>query len=180
MGTDVFALITRWEPMVDAFRSSGSLDFYWNALPKLLPYAWQHRISGGYGFVEAAWYYDALREHLPVHVRTPADAFVRMLYARLLFAEASSDDLKADSGGQGDECVLYALRPSSVRSALERFDSVPWDALSEIGARTVDPPRTGDRYVPDFDAFETVLYQHCRWLRDAAARDHGVVAIISQ
>jgi hypothetical protein len=62
--------------MVDAFRSTGRLDCYWdanarqndalltaqaagrradlNALSELLPYAREHRIHGGFGFIEAA------------------------------------------------------------------------------------------------------------------------------
>jgi hypothetical protein len=147
-----------------------------NALPELLPYAWKHRISGGFGFIAAAWYYDALRDHLPVHLRVPMEAFVRMLYAK----EPVDDDLSADSGTQGDACVLYALRPSSVRAAVERFDAVPWTALSWIGERTVLPEMIGDRYVPEYSAFETVLYQQREWLIDAATCDHGVVAVISQ
>lgn len=184
--------------MVGAFRSAGSLDFYWDAnarrdelllaaqaagkpidldaLPQLLPYAWEHRISGRFGFIEAPWFYDALRVHLPARLRTPTDAFVRTLYAE---DPADSDDLSADSGTRNDHCVLYALRPSSTRAALERFDAVPWDALSQLGERRgAVTPASG--YMPDYAAFETVLYQQREWLSDAAAHDHGVVAIISR
>jgi hypothetical protein len=34
--------------------------------------------------------------------------------------------------------------------------------------------------VPEYSAFETVLYQQREWLIDAATCDHGVVAVISQ
>jgi hypothetical protein len=199
MGTDVFALITRWEPMVEAFRSTGSLDFYWDAnarqneiyfaaqaagkridldaLPELLPYAWEHRSTGGRGLIAADCYYDLLRDHLPAPLREPADAFVHMLYPE---EPDHTDDLSTDSGTESDACVMYALRPSSVRAALRRFDAVPWTALSRIGERTVLPEMAGNRHMPNYSAFEAVLHQQWAWLSDAAARDHGVVAVISQ
>jgi hypothetical protein len=103
-----------------------------------------------------------------------------MLYAEKL---VDSDDLSTDSGVQRDVCLLYALRPSSVRAALERFDAVPWNALSRISEKVVGPDMTGNRYVPDYGAFETVLHQHRGWaerrgnMRPRGGRGHQPVRI---
>lgn len=200
MGTHVFGLITRWEPMVDDYRATGSFDFYWDAnvrqndmlsaaqaagtpfdldaLPELLPYAYEHRFFGGFGHIAAEWYHAALRHRLPPHLREPLTMWVRSLYGE--DGARDCDDLAADSGMRGDRSVLYALRPSSVRTALERFGAVPWEELEEFAGRLELPEMAEDRYVPDFGAFEAMLWQQREWLSDAAERDRGVVAVVSR
>ncbi|WP_255953123.1 hypothetical protein [Streptomyces odontomachi] len=199
MGTDVFALITDWEPMVDAFRTAGDFEFYWDANarqndrflaaqaagtsfdldaePELLPYAREHHIFGGFGFVAVEWYFDKLRASLPPHLREPLETFVRTLYAE---DPRDCDDLAADGATGRDSSVLYALRPASVRRAVERFEAVPWDELRELDRRETLPELDEERYVPCFGAFEAVLRQQRAWLGDAAECGRGVVAVISQ
>lgn len=200
MGTDVFALVTRWEPMVAAFRAARGLGFYWDAnarqneeleaarvagkpaslddIPDLLPYATERDFWGGRAFVQAGYYYGFMRRHLPPAMRDPADAFVRMLYQE---DRTGSDDLSTDAGVPGDADVLYAMRPATVRSALARAAAVPWTALEEIGDQIVVPEMIDSRYVPNYTTFaDHVLHQQREWLHEAAASDRGLVVIISR
>jgi hypothetical protein len=204
MGTDVFALTTRWEPMVAAFRSAGGLGFYWDANarhneepratwaagersassgpPNLLPYATESDFWGGRAFVVAGDYYDCLRPHLPVGLRKSADALMRLLYQGVFDPDprAWSDDLSVDAGVPRDPDVLYAMRPATVRTALDRDGALPWADLARVAGRVTITEPWGRRYVPDYTAFESVIQHQRAWLREAAAADRGLVVIISQ
>ncbi|MBC6461337.1 hypothetical protein [Actinomadura sp. HBU206391] len=203
MGTDVFALVTHWEPMVAAFRAAGGLDFYWEAnvrqneelqaawaagrsappgdMPNLLPYADEHDFWGGRAFMVAGEYYDSLRPHLPPDLRDPADAFVRMLYPDNFRTgyETRSNDLSVDAGAPCDPDVLYAMRPATVRAALDRAAAVPWAALARIGDRTTLPERPDSRYVPEYATWEAIVHHQREWLHEAATTDRGLVVIMS-
>lgn len=199
MSVDVVALITSWEPMVDAFRSARSMDFYWDAnvqrnemleaaqaarkpidldaLPDILPYAHEHPFSLGRSFLSAKEYYDTLRNHLPAHLQPSLEAIMCTLYPEW---PVEDDDLSTDSGAPRDSCVVYALRPSSVRAALERFDAVPWTALEQLNEQHALPTMDEERHVPNYDSFELVLHSQLAWLDQAASSGRGVVAVISQ
>ena len=199
MGIDVFALVTDWEPTVAAFRRCGGLDFYWNANlrlnegleaarvaggpvlleddPEPLPYAVTRDFPGGRSFLEAGFYYDFFRDHLPPAVREPADAFLHMLHPE---ERERTDDLSADAGVPPDAGVLYAMRPATVRTALSRAAAVPWTAMAEIGERTVVPEMSGSRYVPDYSVFaDYLVHRQHGWLLEAAAAGRGLVAVLS-
>jgi hypothetical protein len=196
---DVYALITQWDPMVAAYRDAGGLGFFWDAnlrqieeldaaeaagkpisykdIPDRLPYAIERDFGVGRSFMEASRYYYYFAPHLPPAIRDPADAFVDMLYPD---DPADSDDLSADAGAPRDGNVAYAMRPATVRTALDRAAAVPWTAMAEIGERTVVPEMADSRYVSDYAMFaDCVFYQQRDWLREAAAAGRGLVVILS-
>jgi hypothetical protein len=82
--------------------------------------------------------------------RDPADAFVRMLYPDTFCPGGPrSDDLSADAGVPRDPDVLYAMRPATVRTAVDpgrrrgvgrpvcsQLPGCPADAAGQVGRRT--------------------------------------------
>ncbi|QKG20837.1 hypothetical protein [Actinomadura verrucosospora] len=193
MGADVFALVTRWEPMVADFRAAGGLDFYWDvnaayndAFPaaepvgrsvpeRLLSYAVERPYQGGFSFVSAGWYYGFLRPLLPVDLRVPVSAFLDMVYG-----EDPPDDLREDSAVAADSAYLYAMRPATVRLAHARAQALPWDTFYEVAEGIVVPEMDNDRYTPDFGSASIAMYVQRDWIAEAAATDCGIVVIISQ
>jgi hypothetical protein len=196
VGTDIFALVTQWEPMVADFRAARGLDFYWDVnaadndaflaaqaagrpVPeppeRLLSYAVQRPYSGGFSFVAAGWYYEFLRPLLPVDLRVPVSAFLDMVYGT-----DPSDDLREDSGVTGDSAVLYAMRPATVRLAHARAQALPWDSFYQVAEGIVVPEMIGDRRTPDFGSASIAMWAQRDWIAEAAATDRGIVVVISQ
>ncbi|WP_283136280.1 hypothetical protein [Rhizohabitans arisaemae] len=195
MGTDVFALITKWEPMVADVRVARGLDFYREANAayndaflaaqaarqptpeppeRLLSYAVERTYRGGFTFVAAGRYYTLLRPRLPADVRTPVSAFLDMVYGG-----EPPDDLREDSGVAADSAVFYAMRPETVRLAHARAEAVPWDAFSEVAEGIVIPEMAGDRYTPDFESASPAMDTQRDWIAEAAATDRGIVVVIT-
>jgi hypothetical protein len=202
VGTDVFALVTEWEPMVTACRTAKGMDFYWDAvgrqndllwaaqeagtpvdidtLPELLPFAVDRALTNGSAFLAAGWYYEFFRPHLPESLREPADAFLGMIYPAACGLPDSPNDLCVDAGLSEVEDVPYAMRPATVRRALGLADAVPWDAMRAVGDRTDVIEMATDRRVPDYGSFDVAVCQQRDWLGEAAGAGRGLVVIISQ
>jgi hypothetical protein len=196
VGTDVFALIAEWEPMVADFQAARGLDFYWDANAahddaflaaqaagrstpeppeRLLPYAVEREYLGGFSFVAAGWYYTFLRPLLPADLRGPVSAFLDTVYS-----EDPPDDLSEDSGVTADSDVRYAMRPETARLAHALAEAVPWDTLYEVAEGIIIPEMADDRYTPDFGSASTAIWMQRDWIAEAAATDCGIVVIISQ
>jgi hypothetical protein len=196
VGTDVFALITQWDPIVADFRAARSLDFYWDAYDpyndaflaaqaagrptpeppeQLLPYAVERPYRGGFSFVAAGWYYTFLRPHLPDDLRASVSTFLDLVYG-----EDRPDDLHEDAGVRTDPSTFYTMRPATARLAHTHAEAVPWDALEEAAADIVVPEMVNDRHIPDFESALIAIHRQRDWIAEAAATDRGIVVIISQ
>lgn len=193
MGVDVIALVSEWEPLVEATRGSGGFDFFWEAARVVwdalddrdwserepaLPYTTEYdsadmMISGRYLFCAYA-YYDYLTEHLPEEVVRVADPFFDMVIAD---HGRHADDLAADAGLAGTPDRMYTMRPSTVRTALARADEVPWNTLEQYGDR-LDPFEYAP-YSYDYGSFHDLVEVHLGLLREAAEVGRGLVVIAS-
>ncbi len=171
MGTDVFALVTEWKPMVDAFRATGNLDFVWRS-SSILPYAATQPFWCGPALVTADTYYEMLRAEMPADLVAEVDPFVRMLYPG---NRSGTDDLAIDAGHAPDPVVFYSMRPQTVRVTWEHAAAMSWEWLRLAGGHL----RIGDRYVPDYDTFEAILDAQFGWLRHAARLDRGLIVVVS-
>lgn len=199
MGIDIYALIMDWEPAVEAYRAAGGLDFYWDAnaqiefaserartqgtplpwpeVPEAVPFAEDQWAPPGKAFTAAGRFYLELSDRLEPELLARTDPVFETIYPEKL---SDINDLKADSGGPDDFDVLYALRPSSVKLALERIEALPWEAMRAAGEGIELP--YGSRvpgYGMDFSQFEGIVLSHVDWLRKAAAADRGVLVFWS-
>jgi hypothetical protein len=194
VGVDVIALVTEWEPLVDAARQSGGFDFYWTAARAVsdalgdrdwserepaLPYATEYDsadmlLSGRYLFCAYA-YYDYLTEHLPEDLVQVTDAFFNMVIAD---HGEYPDDLATEAGLQGGTPHrMYTMRPATVRTALARADQVPWDKLEQYGDQL--DPFEYTPYTYDYESFHNLVEVHLGLLKEAAEAGRGLVVIAS-
>lgn len=199
MGIDIFALIMDWEPAVEAYRAAGGLDFYWDAsaqidfeverarrertplpwpeVPEVVPFAEEQWAPPGKAFTAAGTFYLELSDRLEPELLALTDPVFNTIYPRWW---SDVNDLKADSGGPEDADVLYALRPSSVKLALERIEALPWEAMRAAGTGIdLRYAGQGPGYGMDFPQFEGIITSHVGWLREAAAVDRGVLVFWS-
>lgn len=184
MGVDIYALTTEWAPAVAAYRDAGSLDFYWQT--DELPYLDDCSLPGGKAFLEAGYYYDLLRSHLPPQLREPADlAFGLVLPGDEEWMPADRDDLTADAGTGDGLDIIYAFRPS--RAAEVGDIAVPWAELRAIAddhpvpPELVAPPgtRNGMYAVLDWDVFEWHAGTHLNTVAAAAREGRGIITVLS-
>jgi hypothetical protein len=193
VSADVIALVSEWEPLVDATRRSGGVDFYWDAAraqsealgdrdwserEPALPYTIEYDsadmlLSGRYLFCAYA-YYDYLTEALPEDLVQATDPFFTIVIAD---HGTCPDDLATDAGLQGTPDRMYTMRPATVRTALTKADQVPWDKLEQYGDQL--DSYEYNPYTYDYGSFHMLVQVHLALLKEAAESDRGLVMLAS-